>query len=56
MKYLKGILLILVFIQAGCQSRVSWDEAYARGQMLYRQNRYQEALPHASASLKIQAS
>ncbi len=43
------ILFLLIF--SGCDTAVTWDEAYARGQMLYRQNRYQEALPHASASL-----
>jgi len=44
-------LIFLFFFMFGCDNRESWDESYARGQMLYRQNRYQEALRHASVSL-----
>ncbi|MCD6235281.1 MAG: hypothetical protein J7K63_09640 [Candidatus Marinimicrobia bacterium] len=41
----------LLFLMFGCDTRESWDESYARGQILYRQNRYQEALHNASVSL-----
>ncbi|MDK2976302.1 MAG: hypothetical protein PWP06_777 [Candidatus Marinimicrobia bacterium] len=45
------VFIFLFFLMFGCNNRESWDESYARGQMLYRQNRYQEALRHASVSL-----
>lgn len=41
----------IIFLFLGCDTRISWDESYARGQMLYREKRYHEALPYASASL-----
>jgi len=43
--------LIILFIVLSCKPQTSWDESYARGQVLLRQNKFREALPHASASL-----
>ncbi|HDT12536.1 MAG TPA: hypothetical protein ENO01_02645 [Candidatus Marinimicrobia bacterium] len=43
--------LITLLLVISCKPQTSWDESYARGQMLYRQNKYSEALPYASASL-----
>ncbi|KUK56182.1 MAG: Tetratricopeptide TPR_2 [Marinimicrobia bacterium 46_47] len=48
----RGFAFIFLFLLIfGCNNRESWDESYARGQMLYRQGHYQEALRHASISL-----
>ncbi len=49
-KRLTYSIIMFVFVLS-CKPQTSWDESYARGQMLYRQNKYSEALQHASASL-----